>query len=262
MLSVAIIVIGFAFLIAAMTFAWLLVRKTGNGGLVDVVWTFALGATALFYCVAANADTSTIHGRPLIAAGLTLLWTVRLGLPLWRRNVGGAEDARYTALRQQWGKRFMPRLFGLLMIQAVAALLLALTIMLAACNPLPLGALDALGVSIIACALCGGYVADEQLARFKKDPTKHGQICDAGLWGRSRHPNYFFEVMFWSGWPLLALSGGWLIGALAIAGPVFMYWLLRHVSGEPLVEAHMTRRYGDIFKNYCSRVSPFFPRLF
>jgi steroid 5-alpha reductase family enzyme len=134
--------------------------------------------------------------------------------------------------------------------------------MLAAHNPLPLGLMDMLGVFVMMIALWGGHKADEQLARFKKDPAKHGQICDIGLWGRSRHPNYFFEVMFWSGWPLLALSGGWWLGVLAIAGPVFIYWLLRHVSGEPLVETHMAKRYGEAFEHYRRRVPPFFPRLF
>jgi steroid 5-alpha reductase family enzyme len=68
--------------------------------------------------------------------------------------------------------------------------------------------------------------------------------------------------MFWSGWPLLALSGAKLTGAFAIFGPVFIYILLRYVSGVPLVEQHMARRYGEAFTIYCSHVPPFFPRLF
>jgi steroid 5-alpha reductase family enzyme len=242
-----------------MVFAWLLIRKTGNGGLADIVWTLALGATMLFFCYAV---ATPVHGHDVLAALIAILWTIRLGLPLWRRNVGGPEDARYTALRRQWGDRFMPRLFGFLIIQAVAALPLALTGMIAARNPLPLGTLDALGVLVMAIGLWGGHVADSQLARFKKDPSQQGKICDVGLWSRSRHPNYFFETMFWSGWPLLALSGGELTGAFALMGPVFIYLLLRYVSGEPLVEQHMARRYGDAFTLYCRRVPPFFPRLF
>ena len=257
---IAILIIGVIFLMLCMSVAWLFVRKTGNGGLVDVVWTFALGITAAFYCYAASPADS-FFGRPLIAAVISLIWMVRLGVPLWRRNVGGPEDARYTALRQEWGDRFLPRLFRFLMIQAAAAFLLALTILIAATNPRPLGVLDVVGILLMITALAGGYLADLQLAQFKKDPLNKGQICDAGLWGRSRHPNYFFEVLFWTGWPLLALSGGWLVGVLALAAPAFMYWLLRHVSGEPLVEEHMARRYGNLFTNYCDRVPPFFPRL-
>ncbi len=259
MYLVVVIAIGLVFLLAAMAGAWLVIRKTDNGGLADIVWTFALGIAALFYCF---LPPEQIHARTFLVGALTLLWTFRLGLPLWRRNVGGAEDARYTALRTQYQEKFWSRLFWLLMVQAVMAFVLALTIMVAAHNPSPLGALDAAGLFVMAIALWGGHLADNQLARFKKDETRHGTICDIGLWGRSRHPNYFFEVMFWAGWPLLALSGGWWMGVLAFAAPALMYWLLRYVSGEPLVEQHMARRYGDMFQEYSRRVPPFFPRLF
>ena len=38
-----------------------------------------------------------------------------------------------------------------------------------------------------------------------------------------------------------------------------MYWLLVHVSGIPLLEAHMLRSRGDAFRAYQARVRAFWP---
>ncbi|MGL5735591.1 MAG: DUF1295 domain-containing protein, partial [Beijerinckiaceae bacterium] len=47
---------------------------------------------------------------------------------------------------------------------------------------------------------------------------------------------------------------------VSILAPAMMYWLLRHVSGVPPLEAHMLRTRGMAFENYQKRVSIFFPR--
>ena len=86
-------------------------------------------------------------------------------------------------------------------------------------------------------------------------------ICDVGLWGWSRHPNYFFEWFGWLAYPLLAidLGGAYPWGFVALAGPVCMYWLLVHVSGIPPLEAHMLERRRDEFRAYQARTNAFFP---
>ena len=173
----------------------------------------------------------------------------------------GPEDARYAALRQEWGARFQFRLFIFLQVQALAAALLSLSMMLSAHNPAPFPrALDVAGIVVLIIAVAGEGIADEQLRRFKKNPANRGRVCDAGLWGWSRHPNYFFEWFGWVAYPLLAIdtSGGWYWGWLALSGPAFMYWLLVHVSGIPLLEQQMLKSRGDAFRAYQTRVSAFF----
>ena len=240
-----------------MTGAWVLQRATGNSGWVDVVWSFGLGVAGLVLAFFPGGPTT----RQIVVAGLIAAWSLRLGLHIAQRSMHGPEDARYAALRQEWGTRFQVRLFLFLQIQAAAAALLALSMMLAAHNPAPFPrALDIAGIVVLLIAVVGEAVADEQLRRFKKYPVNKGRVCDAGLWGWSRHPNYFFEWFGWVAYPLLAISGDWWLGWLAWSGPALMYWLLVHVSGIPLLEQQMLQSRGDAFRAYQTRVSAFFLR--
>jgi steroid 5-alpha reductase family enzyme len=77
----------------------------------------------------------------------------------------------------------------------------------------------------------------------------------SGLWGYTRHPNYFGEVMQWWGLWLIALSvpGGWL----GVIGPMTITFLILYVSGIPLLEKSMQKH--PEFSAYKRRVSVFFP---
>jgi len=236
--------------------AWALQRATGNSGWVDVVWSFGLGVAGLVMALVPGGPTT----RQIVVAVLIAAWSVRLGLHIAQRSMHGPEDARYAALRQEWGARFQFRLFWFLQIQAAAAAVLGLSMMLAAHNPAAFPRVwDAAGIAVLIIAVIGEGVADEQLRRFKRDASNKGRVCDAGLWGWSRHPNYFFEWVGWLAYPLLAISTDWGWGWLALSGPAFMYWLLVHVSGIPLLEQQMLQSRGDAFRAYQARVSAFFP---
>jgi steroid 5-alpha reductase family enzyme len=241
-----------AILFLVMSLAWWWQRRVGNAGWVDTFWTFGLGACA------ASVALSVGHGaRALLVAALIAAWALRLGLYLHARTAAGPEDRRYARLRQEWGARFQLRLFWFLQIQAAAAALLLVPVALAAASPRPLGWADALAVAIVAIAILGEAAADRQLREFRNSPANRGKVCDVGLWGLSRHPNYFFEWLHWIAYPILAIGAPW--GWLALIGPAFIYWLLVHVSGIPPLEAQMLRGRGDAYRDYQRRVRAFFP---
>lgn len=236
----------------AMAGAWWVQRRLGNGGWVDVIWTFALGAAGV-----ATALLVGVGPRAWLVAALVAAWALRLGGHILVRTRGGAEDARYAQFRRDWGRAFGRRMFWFLQIQAVAAALLLVPIGLAAAAPRPLGWPDALAGLLLLAAVVGEAVADRQLQAFRRDPANHGKVCDRGLWGWSRHPNYFFEWLHWLAYPIFALGTAW--GWLALLGPAFMYWLLVHVSGIPPLEAQMLRSRGEAYRDYQRRVRAFVP---
>jgi steroid 5-alpha reductase family enzyme len=146
-------------------------------------------------------------------------------------------------------------MFWFLQIQAAAAAMLLVPVYLAAVSPRPLGWIDGVAVAVAVVAVLGEALADRQMHAFRRG--HHGKVCDAGLWGLSRHPNYFFEWLYWVAYPLLAVGAPW--GWLAVIGPGAMYWLLVHVSGIPPLEAQMLRSRGDAYRDYQRRVRAFVP---
>ncbi len=251
-----------AVLCLAMALAWGLQRRTGDGGWADVVWSFATGAAGVAYALAPTAGFRA-GPRALLVALLAAAWSVRLGAHLWRRTVRArAEDARYAELRQAWGAGFQARMFGFLQVQAAASALLALAMLAAARNPAPFPAWsDAAGLGLFVLAIAGESVADAQLARFKAAPGHRGRLCEAGLWGWSRHPNYFFEWLGWLAYAAIAIGPDFRRPAsfVALVGPTLMFVLLRHVSGVPATERAMAKSRGPLLAAYQARVSPFVP---
>ncbi len=245
-------------LFVTMAIGWAVQRAAGNAGWVDVFWTFGVGlagATAALY----PTDDSLPARRWLVAA-VALVWALRLGLHVAFRVARSEEDRRYVTLRQQWGARFQPTMFGFLQVQALVSLPLAAAIGLAAHNPRPqLGLADAIGVLLLVIAIVGEGLADAQLDRFKADPA-HGPINDRGLWAWSRHPNYFFEWLGWWAYPVIAIQlAGYPWGWAALAAPAVMYAVLVHMTGVPMLETHMAQTRGDAWRRYARRTSAFIP---
>jgi steroid 5-alpha reductase family enzyme len=248
------------FLCLAMACAWLAQRASGKSGWADVIWTLGLGIAAAVLALAPLGDTANPARQKLVAV-LALLWALRLALHILERTLRGGEDPRYRQLAEEWGEAFPRRLFWFLQLQAVCALFLALSVLLAGHRTGPLRWNDIAGIALLVTAIAGEGLSDWQLRRFRANPANGGQVCNEGLWALSRHPNYFFEWLCWLAYPLIAIDfgGGYGWGWLALSGPAFMYWLLVHVSGVPPLEAHMLRSRGQAYRAYQSRVSAFFP---
>jgi steroid 5-alpha reductase family enzyme len=241
-------------LLIAMGLAWGIQRTTGASGWIDTIWSFAVGLGGV--CATLIADGS--FERRMMILVLVAIWSLRLGGHIGARTRGADEDPRYAKLIEEWGERASSRLFLFLQIQALAAFVLVLDVYAAATNPTPYGPLDAICLLVAIVALAGEATADLQLARFRKTPQAKTDVCETGLWAYSRHPNYFFEWLFWCAWPLAALpSIGW--AALSLLAPVMMYWLLVHVSGIPPLEEHMLKSRGEKFRALQNRVNAFFP---
>ena len=248
------------FLMVAMAGAWTIARQPGKSGWTDAVWSFAIAVAGVLAALAPIDGAP--NARQALVAALVACWGIRLGTHIAARTANGGDDPRYAELRREWGAAFPRRLFQFLQVQALAGLLLVISVLLAARNPASrLVWSDGLGAGLLLGSIVGEGLADSQLTRFRRNRAHHGRVCDTGLWRLSRHPNYFFEWLGWVAYAVIAIgpdgSFGW--GWLALSGPAFMYLLLVHVSGIPPLEAHMLRSRGDLFCKYQTRVRAFWP---
>lgn len=249
--------LALASLVLAYTVVWLVQLRTRNAGMIDAVWALSLGAVAALYALLGTGDSLA---RWLVGvAGLA--WGLRLGIHLWRRNAGHAEDARYRALRLEWGDDADRRFFWFFQVQALAALLLSLSFLLPAFSPVAPAAWQLiLSAGLWLLAFSGETLADRQLRAFVADPANRRRVCDAGLWRWSRHPNYFFECLHWVAYVPLAILAPW--GWLSLLPPVLMAWLLVRVSGIPMLEEHLLKSrpgYADYIRT-TSMLLPWPPR--
>ena len=251
---VAIVVLA-VFCAGAMALAWRVVVASGRSGWADTFWSLTVGVAGL---AAALWPLGELTARNWLVALMVAVWSCRLGLHIARRTLKGGDDPRYAELKRGWGDAYKPQLLIFLEIQAAVALVLAIAVMAAASNPAPIGPGDALGVLIAIAAIAGESLSDAQLTRFARNPSNRGRVCDTGLWAWSRHPNYFFEFLYWVALVPIGIGHPW--GWVALAAPLMMFVLLRYVSGVPPLEQHMLRSRGEAFAAYQQRVPAFFPR--
>jgi steroid 5-alpha reductase family enzyme len=240
----------------AMVGAWLYQRRRGEADVVDVVWTAGLGAGALVW--AALLEPFPAARRWLVAL-IAIAWSLRLSLHLLERVRAPGEDGRYAELRERWGASASGKLLALFLAQAATVALLSIHFALAMMVESGLRWLDLAGVAIAVAAILGETVADRQLAAFRRDPSNAGDVCRIGLWGRSRHPNYFFEWLHW--WAYVPIAWGSPWWPWTLAAPLAMYVLLRHVTGIPPAEEQSLRSRGEGYRRYQEDVPAFFPRL-
>lgn len=217
----------------------------------DVAWGlgFVLIAWVAFWIA---------HQPPqaLIANILVTLWGLRLSWHIYHRNKGKSEDFRYHQWRMEWKNIYLRSFLQVFMLQGFFMYLVALPLL--AINFSESQEFHWLHVAGIILWLIGFLfesVGDYQLRKFKANPVNKGKIMKSGLWKYTRHPNYFGDALQWWAIGLMALAypNGWL----ALIGPLTMTYLLRYVSGVPMLE----RKYkGNAeFELYAQKTSPFFP---
>jgi steroid 5-alpha reductase family enzyme len=241
-----------AFSAVAMAAVWAVSMRARNVGYVDVAWAGLMAIVALF--AGAFAMGSEVP-RALVAL-FGSVWGARLSLHLLARVLHEPEDGRYQALRARWNGS-PARFFVFFQMQALVVALFSVPFFAAASQPeqAPLRLLAAAGVWLA--GLGGEALADRQLARFRADPAHRGQTCRTGLWGWSRHPNYFFEWIHWFAYVILAAGGP--LAAWSWLGPAVMLLFLYRVSGIPWTEAQALRSRGDDYRRYQAEVSAFLP---
>jgi steroid 5-alpha reductase family enzyme len=248
------LVVGAILASAAMSLMWVVQVRTRDASHVDVAWAVLIACCAILYALLAEGDVA----HRVLAAALASLWGFRLGAYLFfDRILGKGEDGRYQELRRRWTPHANRRFFWFFEFQALFVVFFSLPFALIAQNDSTgLDAIAWIGIAVWAIGNGGTILSDLQLARWRGNPENTGKTARAGLWGWSRHPNYFFESVTWCGIALVASAAPW--GWLAWLAPAGLLYLLFKVTGIPSTEAQALRSRSD-YAEYQRTTSVFVP---
>jgi steroid 5-alpha reductase family enzyme len=216
-------------------------------------------ATYLTVTALALALTPDPGQRGWVIGACIAVWALRLGSFLFRRISSDGSDSRFDRIKPN-PQRFLFTwtLQGLWVVMTAACGLAAIT----ASRDTTLGAVGWLGLLVWMVGFAVEVVADNQKRRFR---ARYGseRFIDSGLWRLSRHPNYFGEILLWSGVALMALPAlaGWSL--LTLVSPLFVFVLLTRVSGIPMLEKKGSKRWGDdpAYQRYCRQTPLLVPFL-
>jgi steroid 5-alpha reductase family enzyme len=243
-------------LCAGLAGLWLFYKRWDNVSVVDLGWSAAVGLGAVALCVIGPGEPV----RKLVLGGVAGAHYARLWWHLFRRFEPHVEDPRYAVMKAGKEGLYLDLwVMGMFLFQGVVASALLVPFALVAWDPSPTHPVfwAGLGMALVGMALAA--TADRQLQAFKADPANRGQTCRAGLWGWSRHPNYFGEWLVWCGFALAATPSSWPLGLAAWVSPAMMLHFLWNMTGIAPTEAHARKSRGASYEAYIAEVSPFFP---
>jgi len=198
--------------------------------------------------------------RSILLWGLVVIWAIRLGTFLFRRIRKAGKDDRFDELKPSF-IRFLNvwTIQGLWVTFTMAAALVAITSM----NRKELDIFAIIGFLVWILGFSIEVAADAQKSRFGVNPENKGKFIQTGLWSRSRHPNYFGEILLWVGVTIIAFPvlQGWQW--IALISPVFVTLLLTRVSGVPLLEKKADQKWGGQadYEAYKKKTPVLIPRL-
>ena len=250
---------------------------TRNNSQMDKLWS--LLPIAYTWVIAARGGMSP---RLVVMAVLATLWGIRLTFNFARKGAyrlkfwEGEEDYRWAVLRAK--KEFQPRwkwmLFNLFFISIYQNALVLMTTFpaLVLMNvDVPFGWVDCLAATLMLGFIVYETVADEQQWAFQSAkwrmlgegrkledlPAPYNKgFNTVGLWGVSRHPNYFAEQGTWCAFYVFTIGGGiglvnWsMIGALLL--------IVLFLGSSAFAEEISAGKYPE-YARYCQQVSKFFP---
>jgi steroid 5-alpha reductase family enzyme len=222
--------------------------------------------TGAFAVAAAASKTSGI--RHIISAACVGLWSSRLALFLFYRVLQTKHDARLDDTLST-----IPGAAGFWIISAAWGIICSLPHTLASKAPFRVrNKFDfccAAGLAMFAAGFGIESVADYQKWEFKQQPENRGDFCGVGLWSLSQHPNYFGNLLLWSG--ILLMNAPCLVTKphmllLAAFSPVFMFGLFYGQASGKISNSKelMDSKYGSnpSFQTYVNDVPVLFPRVF
>ena len=177
------------------------------------------------------------HGRRVVLAVFGVVFLLRLALTafyLLQRRMGWPEAGGIMA--------------AVVLYQAGFALL-------GARSPAALGAVDLFGIALFAAGSWANTASELARRQFKEDPANRGRLFTGHLFRYTRHPNYFGDILWESGWTVITRNP-WaaILPVLCLAGFVF--------ANIPILDRYLAGHYGDQYTAWAARTARLIPFIY
>jgi steroid 5-alpha reductase family enzyme len=251
------IAVGLAFLIQWLAFipAYLMQTEKFYDLTGSITYISVIGVAVCYSRYSVDLDA-----RSILLAALVILWALRLGTFLFTRIKKAGKDDRFDEIKPSF-IRFLNAwtIQGLWVTFTAAAALVAIT----TATRKGLDGFAVIGFLVWVFGFAIEVIADAQKSRFNANLENKGKFIRTGLWSRSRHPNYFGEIVLWIGIAIIAIPvlQGWQW--VAMISPLFVTLLLTRVSGVPLLEKKADKKWGgqEDYETYKKNTPVLIPRL-
>ena len=206
---------------------------TGSITYLSVIW-YSLTYSSEYF---ANLNLAN-----LLIVILITLWALRLGSFLFMRIHKDGEDKRFRTIKPSASQFFMTwSLQGLwVSLCSMCALTAISTDTGLIVNPVFF-----IGLVLFVFGFLLEIIADKQKSKFRSIPENKDKFITSGLWARSRHPNYFGEIVLWTGIAVMSFSSLEGLQYLTLISPIFTYLLLVYISGVRMLEARGDIKWAD-----------------
>ena len=249
------LVVAIAFFIQVVAFIPAFISQTEKYYDITGTMTYVLTTLIAVFLV------SSLDTRSLLLGALILIWTLRLGIFLFKRINKVGKDVRFDSLKPSF-IRFLNAWIvqGLWVTFTAGAALTAIS----SNNQVPFESIGLIGLIIWIIGFTIEVQADNQKKKFNEDPSNKNKFINTGLWSKSRHPNYFGEILLWFGIAVIAfpvLKGS---QSFTLVSPLFVYILLTRGSGVPMLEKKADKTWGGdpVYEEYKDSTPILFPKLF
>ena len=240
------VLFGFAICIGTLMLVTPLISLTKKPHLMDVFWSIGICLSILISTWFFSPQV--IMSPPIFMVGV---WAIRLSCFLfYTRILSNFTDRRYE---NQLKSSYFKLAFKHAMIQAPMQALFLFTIYPIILAPTLSTSLIIFGSGISLIGLLGETIADFQLFMHKKNSNG---LMKEGLWKYSRHPNYFFETLVWTGISVMFIGNPG--SAVSFIGPISIFIITFFITG-PITEKTSLEKHASAFQNYQSHTLYFFP---
>jgi steroid 5-alpha reductase family enzyme len=219
------------------------------------------GATYLGVTIFAFMQSEQPDLRSIILTCIVTVWALRLASFLFLRIQKQGSDSRFDEIKLNfWRFSVTWTIQGLWVLMTAGAAIAAIT----SSQKVDFGWIGALGLLFWLIGFLIEAVADNQKRIFKQQHNTNSEFIQTGLWAYSRHPNYFGEILLWTGVAIIAYPALYHWQLVTLISPIFVTLLLVKVSGIPMQQKQANQRWKDnqAYQDYKNRTPVLIPKLF